>query len=83
MSKGYQVLDAATLRTAAEQARRELADNVLVGLSEKPKRLSSRFIYDDRGSELFARITELDVYYPTACEFEILRTNARAILDQS
>jgi len=52
-----------------------------VGLSERPKTLSSRFIYDAAGSELFAAITDLEEYYPTRCEFEILRAHADDILD--
>mgnify|MGYP002630058131 CR=1 FL=1 len=76
----YQVLDPATF-DPAETARAEFAEHVLVGLSETPKHLSSRFIYDATGSDLFEQITELREYYPTRCEFEVLRAHADAILD--
>ncbi len=59
----------------------ELGYDVLVGLSSVPKKLPSRLIYDDRGSELFSQIMELPEYYPTRCEEQILRTYAREILE--
>ena len=55
--------------------------DVLAGLSASPKTLPSRWLYDDRGSELFEEITQLDEYYPTRTETIILRDNARAIAD--
>ena len=62
-------------------SEQELAYDVLVGLSSVPKRLPSRLIYDDRGSELFQQIMGLSEYYPTRCEEQILRTYARDILE--
>lgn len=53
--------------------------DVLVGLSLPKKKLSSKYFYDERGSELFNRITELPEYYPTACELEIIRNNSGSI----
>ena len=53
--------------------------DVLVGLSSPKKKLSSKYFYDERGSELFNRITELPEYYPTGCELEIIRQNSTAI----
>lgn len=77
--RSYQVLDPSTF-DPEETARAEFAEHVLVGLSERPKHLSSRFIYDAVGSQLFEQITELDEYYPTRCEFEILRAQGKDIL---
>lgn len=51
---------------------RSLADEVRSGLTARPKRLSPRWLYDDRGSELFDQITRLPEYYPTESEREIL-----------
>jgi len=79
MKQTYQVLDRTTL-DPAKAALGEFAEHVLVGLSEHPKSLSSRFFYDATGSELFATITGLAEYYPTRCEFEILRGHAETIL---
>ena len=47
-------------------------DDVLEGLSEPQKRLSSRWLYDHRGSELFEEITQLSEYYPTRTETRLL-----------
>jgi dimethylhistidine N-methyltransferase len=50
--------------------------DVLTGLSQPHKTLPSRWLYDDRGSELFELITRLDEYYPTRTETAILRSRA-------
>src|SRR5580692_3111942 len=47
-------------------------DDVLEGLSKPQKRLSSRWLYDHRGSELFEEITQLVEYYPTRTETRLL-----------
>ncbi len=60
---------------------RELAYEVLVGLSEKPKRLPSKLFYDDEGSRLFQRIMALPEYYLTDCEREILLAHSNSIVD--
>ena len=58
---------------------RRFAIDVLTGLSERPKRLDSRYFYDAKGSKLFSRICDTEDYYPTRCETEILE-NHGAIL---
>jgi L-histidine Nalpha-methyltransferase len=55
--------------------RHEFAIDVLKGLSEKPKRLPSKYFYDDRGSRLFSEITRLEEYYPTQCERDVFLKN--------
>jgi dimethylhistidine N-methyltransferase len=52
------------------------ARDVLSGLSRHPKSLSSAWFYDDVGSRLFEQITQLDEYYHTRCEHEILSRHA-------
>ena len=47
--------------------------DVLSGLAQSPKRLPSRWLYDDHGSKLFEEITQLDEYYLTRTETGILR----------
>ena len=79
MNSGYEVLEKEALGHIRDE-RQEFALSVLEGLSEQPKRLSSRWIYDDQGSELFARIMDLPQYYLTDCEREILETQAESIL---
>jgi dimethylhistidine N-methyltransferase len=49
-------------------------EEVLHGLSFRQKSLPSRFLYDERGSELFELITELDEYYPTRTEIALLKS---------
>lgn len=46
---------------------------ILGGLRARQKRLSPKFFYDQRGSELFDRICELPEYYVTRTELEIMR----------
>ncbi len=45
---------------------------VLRGLSRRPRRIPSRFLYDRRGAELFEEICGLDEYYPTRTECALL-----------
>jgi L-histidine Nalpha-methyltransferase len=46
--------------------------DVVQGLTAPQKTLPCKYLYDQTGSELFDRITELDAYYPTRTEREIL-----------
>lgn len=48
------------------------ADDVTAGLTAAPKRLSSKYLYDEVGSALFDAITRLPEYYLTRAETEIL-----------
>jgi dimethylhistidine N-methyltransferase len=50
--------------------------DVLAGLAQRQKTLPSRWLYDQRGSELFEEITTLDEYYLTRTETAILRRHA-------
>ena len=54
----------------------EFAKAVLHGLGASIKSLPSRFLYDQRGSELFEEICDLPEYYPTRTETAILQANA-------
>ena len=47
-------------------------DCVLAGLSQRQKSIPCRFLYDERGSELFEAICETPEYYPTRTETAIL-----------
>jgi L-histidine N-alpha-methyltransferase len=60
---------------------RALIDEVRNGLTRHPKRLTPRWLYDDRGSDLFDQITRLPEYYPTESEREILLARADEIAD--
>lgn len=79
MESGYRVLDHREIHQLRDGAR-DFAMDVLVSLSERPKRLPSKYFYDDIGSDLFQKIMNLEEYYPTACEREILESHGRSIL---
>jgi L-histidine Nalpha-methyltransferase len=49
------------------------------GLSASPKTLPPKWLYDEHGSELFEKITQLDEYYPTRAERSILASAAGEI----
>jgi L-histidine Nalpha-methyltransferase len=56
-----------------------LRADVRAGLTATPKSLPPKWFYDERGSELFEKITRLDEYYPTRAEREILAAAAHEI----
>jgi L-histidine N-alpha-methyltransferase len=58
-----------------------MARDVRAGLCAYPKELAPKYFYDERGSQLFERITELPEYYPTRAERQILDERSGAILD--
>ncbi|MCL4109346.1 UNVERIFIED_CONTAM: hypothetical protein GTU68_038975 [Idotea baltica] len=64
-----------------EQASPFLRD-VLQGLNRKQKTLPCKYLYDQRGSELFDRICDLDEYYVTRTELAILEQNIESIAFQ-
>ncbi len=55
------------------------ARSVVRGLSDTPRHLDCRFLYDARGSQLFERICEQPEYYLTSAESEILKAAASDI----
>jgi L-histidine Nalpha-methyltransferase len=57
-----------------------MARDVRAGLGSDPKELAPKYFYDERGSRLFERITELPEYYPTRAEREILAARSPEIL---
>jgi L-histidine N-alpha-methyltransferase len=59
-----------------------LADDVRKGLTGSIKQLPPKYFYDERGSELFDRITSLPEYYPTRCERSILNRHAPTIVER-
>ncbi|MFZ0391114.1 MAG: L-histidine N(alpha)-methyltransferase [Calditrichia bacterium] len=78
MAIEYRILTPKDLDTV-DSEKKNFALDVLIGLSEMPKRLSSMYFYDDYGSQLFQQIMELPEYYLTECEFDILRNHKERI----
>lgn len=60
-----------------------MARDVRAGLCDFPKELAPKYFYDERGSQLFERITELPEYYPTRAERQILAQRSAEILEAS
>ena len=50
-------------------------------LSSRPRTIPPRWLYDDRGSELFDAITRLPEYYPTEAERTILAANSASFAE--
>ena len=50
-------------------------NEIVDGLSQAQKTISPKFFYDERGSQLFDKITKLPEYYLTDAELEIMRVN--------
>jgi L-histidine Nalpha-methyltransferase len=56
------------------------AQDVLAGLQQSPKKLPSKYFYDQRGDALFQAIMHMPEYYLTNCELEIFETHQSDIL---
>jgi L-histidine N-alpha-methyltransferase len=63
--------------------RAEILRDVRAGMSERPRQLSPKYFYDERGSQLFDEITRLPEYYPTRAERSLLQARAVTIIDIS
>lgn len=59
--------------------RASFLSDVLDGLSRPRKEIPSKYLYDECGSELFERITELPEYYLTRSEQAIMSRHADAM----
>jgi len=59
-----------------------LLQEVKKGLHQRPKNISPKFFYDQRGSNLFTEITKLPEYYVTKVEMEILKNQGKEIAEQ-
>jgi len=57
----------------------EYLEEVVRGLTSRPKTLPCKLFYDERGSALFEEITRLREYYPTRKELEILQDCSQEI----
>ncbi|MDG2307173.1 MAG: ergothioneine biosynthesis protein EgtB [Candidatus Binatia bacterium] len=64
-----------------DQSRHAFAQSIALGLSSQPRRLSCRYLYDDRGSDLFDQITDQPEYYLTSAEAGLLARHSDEIRD--
>lgn len=58
----------------------DFANDIKRGLSADPKYLFPKYLYDELGSRLFEAICEVDEYYLTRAEDQILTTHANEIV---
>lgn len=79
MSINYKILKSYDVMHS--KAQQEFCLDVLLGLSQTPKSLSSKYMYDIEGDKLFQQIMDLPEYYLTQCEFEIFQHNKDQIAD--
>lgn len=57
----------------------EFEKEVITGLTDSPKHLSSMYFYDKKGDRLFQDIMAMPTYYLTDSEYEILESNKEEI----
>src|SRR5207249_6404166 len=67
--------------TTAEGSRSRFANDVRDFLTQHPRQLPSRYLYDDLGSALFEAICRLPWYPLTRAELRLLEAHAREVLD--
>ncbi|MGI9378858.1 MAG: L-histidine N(alpha)-methyltransferase [Methyloligellaceae bacterium] len=68
-----------TTKTAEADQHSEFEEAVLAGFALPQKSIPCRFLYDERGSDLFEQITQLDEYYPTRTEVKLLNAERNEI----
>lgn len=78
MSRNETAGQVAPVDVSVEPPDQFLTD-VMAGLASTPKMIPSKYFYDEVGSRLFDRITELPEYYPTRTELGIMRENVHSI----
>ena len=62
-----------------QDSNRSLLDEIIYGLERPEKYIPSKLFYDERGSQLFDQICELDEYYLTRTELSIIHNNVKEI----
>lgn len=67
------------VKASERDSLEEFARAVAIGLSSRPRWLPTRYLYDEEGSRLFEKISELPEYYQTRTEAAILADCAAQI----
>jgi L-histidine N-alpha-methyltransferase len=60
----------------------DIRNEIISGLTDEQRTISSKFLYNKRGSALFEEITRLEEYYPTRTEKGILKQIAPGLMEQ-
>lgn len=55
-------------------------NDVISGLNQEPKKLYSKYFYDEKGDTLFQKIMEMPEYYLTDCELDIFKNKTAELL---
>ncbi len=69
------------ISTVGEVSALSMSEEVRVGLTASQKKLSPKFFYDERGSQLFDRICDTPEYYLTRTEQRLLEKHADALIN--
>ncbi len=54
-------------------------NEVLEGLNNNPKKLQSKYFYDEAGDKLFQQIMNCPEYYPTNCELDVFKNQTEQL----
>lgn len=68
------------IKVSRQNKTESFAEDVLSGLTACRKTLSPKYFYDEIGSQLFEKISELPEYYPTRTERGIIARNISEII---
>jgi L-histidine N-alpha-methyltransferase len=68
--------------SSPEEMRAEEIAEIIAGLTAAQKRISPKYFYDQRGSELFDEICNLPEYYPTRTERQIMERHLPEIAER-
>lgn len=60
-------------------SKENFLSDVLKGLKESPKKLQSKYFYDEAGDRLFQQIMNMPEYYLTDCELDIFKNKNEAL----
>jgi dimethylhistidine N-methyltransferase len=60
--------------------REQFLKEVLQGLARTPRELPTKYLYDERGSEFYERICELQEYYIPGLEIKIMKDHIQEIV---
>jgi L-histidine Nalpha-methyltransferase len=74
IGRGEEGLEEGGPRDERGDALRRMREELAAGLGSPQKEIPPKYFYDQRGSELFERITQLPEYYPTRAERALLES---------
>lgn len=69
-------------KNSLEDQKESFAIDILTGLSSREKYISSKYFYDDEGSQIFSKIMTCQDYYPTRTEESILRNHGSDLISK-